>query len=278
VVALMLLPTLNRRVIDHWQRGQRIKELRKQYEVVKAGTFLMGDSTEKYDDWDAKPIPVHAVTLNSFKMSKYEITNQQYCDFLNLDDSAKANADNWLLFAYCRIQPKDDHYVVQSGFENHPVVTVSWYGANAFARWIGGRLPSEAEWEYACRAGTTTPFNTGENLTTDQANYDGNYPYKNYPEGKYLGRTTPVGSYPPNTWGLYDMHGNVWEWCQDNWHDDYEDAPTDGSAWESENSSNRVIRGGSWDSGAQNCRAASRFNYLPGRRGDFIGFRLVFVP
>jgi len=263
VVCLMLWPTFNQRVLEPWQRDRRIQALREQFVRVPAGTFKMGDSSGTYDPWP-EPVPVHTVTLDSFKITRFEITNQQYCDFLNICDSAKAKAGEWLYFTYSKIQPQSGRFVVTKGYEQHPVVMVSWYGATAFARWFGARLPTEAEWEYACRAGTTTPFNTGDNLTTDQANYDGNYPYKNYPKGKYIGNTTAVKSYPPNAWGLYDMHGNVWEWCQDEWHNNYEGAPTDGSAWETGKGSYRVIRGGCWYSYAQHCRSARRGNYPPG--------------
>jgi formylglycine-generating enzyme required for sulfatase activity len=110
------------------------------------------------------------------------------------------------------------------------------------------RLPSEAEWEYACRAGTTTPFHFGETITTDLANYNGNYTYGSGSKGQYRKQTTDVGSFPANAFGLHDMHGNVWEWCQDTWHENYNGAPTDGSAWVDENANqNRMIlRGGSW--------------------------------
>jgi serine/threonine protein kinase len=107
------------------------------------------------------------------------------------------------------------------------------------------RLPSEAEWEYACRAGTTTPFYFGETITTDLVNYNGNSTYASAPKGQYRQQTTPVGSFPPNAFGLYDMHGNVWEWCQDHWHDNYNGAPTDGSAWTDDNDNrSRLLRGG----------------------------------
>jgi sulfatase modifying factor 1 len=144
------------------------------------------------------------------------------------------------------------------------------------------RLPTEAEWEYACRAGTTTPFNTGNNLTTEEANYDGNFPYKEYPKGKYLKVTTAVGSYPPNTWGLYDMHGNVWEWCLDWFDEEYYDKCKEQGIIENpggpETGSDRVLRGGSWSDYAQYCRSAYRSYDFPGVRTSLIGFRLVFVP
>ena len=143
-------------------------------------------------------------------------------------------------------------------------------------------LPTEAQWEYACRAGTTTPFNTGENLTTEQANYNGNYPYRNNPKGKYLEKTTPVGSYPPNAWGLYDMHGNVWEWCMD-WYGEkyYDECKNKGIVKNPvgpETGSSRVLRGGSWYPYGQICRSAARNYNIPDDRNYYFGFRVVFVP
>ena len=135
------------------------------------------------------------------------------------------------------------------------------------------RLPTEAEWEYACRAGTTTPFNTGAQVTTDQANYDGNYPYSGGVKGAYRKETITCKSLPANHWGLYEMHGNVWEWCSD-WFGDYniEDTvdpqgPSNGSA--------RVIRGGSWHGQARHCRSAERGHNSPGHRYQYHGVRLA---
>jgi len=141
-------------------------------------------------------------------------------------------------------------------------------------------LPSEAQWEYACRAGTTTPFYFGDTITTDLANYDGDYTYGSGPKGTYRKKTTEVGSFPPNGFGLYDMHGNVWEWCLDYFHDSYEGAPTDGSAWVTGGDSNlRMLRGGSWDNNPRLCRCAFRVDYGPDYRSDtVVGFRVVSVP
>ncbi|MFN7657571.1 MAG: formylglycine-generating enzyme family protein, partial [Dolichospermum sp.] len=139
-------------------------------------------------------------------------------------------------------------------------------------------LPSEAQWEYACRAGTTTPFHFGETITTDLANYNGKYSYGQGPKGVYREETTAVGSFGvANNFGLYDMHGNVWEWCQDHWHSNYEGAPTDGSAWLSnkEDSNERLLRGGSWLDLPGYCRSAYRLNDLLDDYFNSIGFRVV---
>jgi formylglycine-generating enzyme required for sulfatase activity len=141
-------------------------------------------------------------------------------------------------------------------------------------------LPSEAEWEYACRAGTTTPFYFGETITPELVNYNGNHTYGDGPKGEYREQTTPVGQFPANAFGLYDMHGNVFEWCQDVLHDNYNGAPTDGSAWETGGVSNRrILRGGSWFFYPGWCRSAVRFNFVSvGAVNDSIGFRLVSFP
>jgi formylglycine-generating enzyme required for sulfatase activity len=170
---------------------------------------------------------------------------------------------------------------------------VSWDEAVEFCQRLSKqtgreyRLPSEAEWEYACRARTTTPFHFGETITTDLANYRGtdwDYQGKTYPgnygqgpKGEFRQKTTEVGSFKiANTFGLYDMHGNVWDWCLDHWHESYEGAPTDGSAWTTGgDDSLRVLRGGSWGDIPRNCRSACRDGYARGSQNFYLGFRLV---
>jgi uncharacterized protein (TIGR02996 family) len=160
-----------------------------------------------------------------------------------------------------------------------PVELVSWEDCQAFCEKLaardGGRyrLPTEAEWEYACRAGTTTPFSFGQTISTDQANYDGNRTYGRGRKGVYRQQTTPVGSFPANAWGLSDMHGNVWEWCQD-WFGAYPSGDIK-DPQDSNNSDARVLRGGSWDDDPRYCRAAFRNGAAPGYRGDDLGCRVV---
>ena len=154
-----------------------------------------------------------------------------------------------------------------------PVEEVSWDDAQAFCEQVGLRLPSEAEWEYACRAGTTTPFAFGETITPEQVNYLGNYPYGDAAEGLNREETTDVGSLPANAFGLFEVHGNVWEWCQDASHDSYDGAPPDGSAWEDAGASGRGFRGGSWLDEARLCRSASCDWDGPGERYGHLGFR-----
>ena len=169
--------------------------------------------------------------------------------------------------------------------EDRPVEQVSWNDANKFIEKLNARipglnlsLPSEAQWEYACRAGTTTPFSFGEDITPDQVNYDGNYPYRKGTKGLFRRETVAAGSLPANPWGLYDMHGNVWEWCADAWHGNYEGAPSNGSVWESEDrAARRVLRGGSWDGSAQRVRSAYRSRNVPDDRFNIIGFRCARV-
>jgi formylglycine-generating enzyme required for sulfatase activity/predicted Ser/Thr protein kinase len=236
---------------------------------IPGGTFLMGspDSTSgRYDNRYGNQSPQHRVKLEPFFMGKYAVTQAQW----------KAVA---LLPKVSRDLNPDP-----SGFKgaNRPVENVLWEDAMEFCARLSKktgrdyRLPSEAEWEYACRAGTTTPFHFGETITPDLANYDGNYAYASGPKGKYRQETTNVGSFPPNAFGLYDMHGNVWEWCADFWHDNYAGAPSDGSVWESDGNKNyRLLRGGSWYIDPGYCHAACRARYEPDVWYGLIGFRAV---
>lgn len=219
---------------------------------IPAGTFTLGSPDDETDRGSDET--QHRVSLSAFKMSKYEVTFAQYDAFCNATGRSKPSDEGW-------------------GRGNRPVINVNWEDATAFARWMHCRLPTEAEWEYACRAGSRTPFNTGYNLTTSQANYDGNYPYGDNPKGSYRQKTLPVGSFSSNAWGLYDMHGNVWEWCSD-WYGAYPESSMSNPKGP-ESGLYRVIRGGSWDFYARRCRSAFRFNSYPGDRRNFIGFRLV---
>ena len=139
-------------------------------------------------------------------------------------------------------------------------------------------LPSEAQWEYACRAGTTTPFAFGDSLMPDLANYDGNYTYGSGPKGQYRQQTTEVVTFAANAWGLQDMHGNVWEWCLDPWHYSYRGAPADGSAWTAGGGTTRLLRGGSWLYISWFCRSAYRNFIHPVIRSSNFGFRVCCLP
>jgi len=210
---------------------------------IPAGTFTMGSPIS--EEYRQENEVQHTVSLDAFKMSRHAITFAQYDAYCDEKGLKKPSDNGW-------------------GRGNRPVINVIWHEANAFAEWMGCRLPTEAEWEYACRAGTTTPFNTGYNLTTSQANFCGD----NYRE-----KTMPVGSFAPNAWGLYDMHGNVWECCND-WDADYSASAQTNPKGPS-TGSYRVYRGGSWFSNANRCRSANRDSYTPDTRSYSVGFRLV---
>ena len=219
--------------------------------AIPGGTFQMG--SDESDDEK----PMHTVTVEPFLMGKFPVTQAQYEAIVGTNPAKFKGA-------------------------KRPVERVSWEEAIAFCTQLSQktgktyRLPSEAEWEYACRAGTTTPFSFGETITPDLANYDGNSTYGEGTKGTYREQTTDVGSFSANPFGLFDMHGNVWEWCADHWHKDYKNAPTDGSAWTTNgNSETRVLRGGSWYHNPVNCRAAYRSGSSPGDRNNNVGFRVV---
>ena len=246
---------------------------------VKGGTFVMGSPASEPER--EKNEIQHNVTLSTIYLSEKAITNEQYCRFLNeskisnegIGNVAGHGSQKLIESHKWGVQYVSGTWSPASGKENYPVIYVSWYGAKAFCDWAGGRLPTEAEWEYACRAGTTTPFNTGNNLTTQQANYNGNYPYNNNAKGTYLERTQPVGSYAPNAWGLYDMHGNVYEWCSD-WYGDYSTGAVTNPQGNS-SGPGRVLRGGGWYSRACYCRSADRNLSRPGGCAYSYGFRLA---
>jgi len=235
---------------------------------IPGGSFLMGspESEERrYHEWES---PQHRVTIAPFYMGKYSVTQAQ-----------------WQAVAELRpVKHELDPDPSRFKGANRPVESISWHDAVEFCARLSRetgrhyRLPSEAEWEYACRAGTTTPFHFGETITPDLANYDGDYIYGSGSKGVYRRETIDVGSFPPNAFNLYDMHGNVWEWCADPWHENYEGAPADGSVWESGgNYSPRSIRGGSWGFNPRYCRSANRNWDAPGFRDDSNGLRVVCV-
>jgi len=240
--------------------------------AIPGGMFLMGASKREEGSRDTER-PQHSVTIQSFYMGKYPVTQAQWQAIMGNNPSHFKGA-------------------------NRPVESVSWDDAQEFLKTLNTkcrqplpgrenqdnsqsnrcifRLPSEAEWEYACRAGTTTPFYFGEIINTDQTNYNGNYVYGNDTKGVYRQQTTDVGIFPPNAWGLYDMHGNVWEWCADTWHKNYAYAPSDGSIWGILDDKNeKVLRGGAWNYYPGNLRSAHRIKGYPDFSNVSRGFRVV---
>jgi formylglycine-generating enzyme required for sulfatase activity len=278
------------------QREQRSAEYRREalgngvtldLVLIPGGTFTMGSPAgEEGRDWygdfnDAlKGVnvegPQHQVKIPPFLMGKYPVTQAQWKAVAAMPKSE------------CDLESDPANF---KG-DNRPVEQVSWDDAVEFCQRLSKhtgrkyRLPSEAEWEYACRAGTTTPFHFGSTITTDLANYAGidwenkgktySGSYGQGPKGEYRQKTTDVSCFSANGFGLYDMHGNVWEWCLDHWHNTYDGAPTDGSAWLSSGESKlRLLRGGSWDYAPWHCRSANRNWFARDAQNVSLGFRLV---
>ena len=226
---------------------------------IQPGRFIMG-SPENDPDRDISESPTHLVTIGkAFYMGRFEVTQGQW-NVIRGNQSRSNVGDRF------------------------PADGISWNDATNWCAEMSTRLgvivrlPTEAEWEYACRAGTRTSFAFGSALLPDQANFSSG------DRNTTRGKTTPVGSFKGNAWGLFDMHGNVWEWCRDTLHDDYENAPADGSAWvDPANLYNRVRRGGSWNDPASACRSAVRWGSpgdekQPDMRNDQVGFRVVVEP
>jgi len=225
--------------------------------LIPAGTFMMGSPSDEPGRDSYESNQYQTTISRVFYMQTTEVTQGQW---------KRVMGNNPSRFSDCG--------------DDCPVEQVSWNDAQEFISKLNSmegtdryRLPTEAEWEYAARAGTTTPFNTGTCLTADQANYNGDYPLSGCPKGKYRDRTVRVGSFAPNAWGLYDIHGNVWEWVQD-WKGNYPTGSVTDPAGPSSGSF-RMCRGGSWKQNAWVCRSAFRFYAFPNLRKDNRGFRLV---
>ena len=241
------------------------KDLAIQMILVPGGVFVMGSPGDELER-DEDEGPQHEVKVPSFFMGRYPVTQAQWKSVAGLP------------LVRVELAP-DPSYFKES---DRPVEQISWYEAVEFCDRLSAhtgrpyRLPSEVEWEYACRAGTTTAFYYGETIMPELANYNGEYVYGNGPKGKNRRETTPVGEFPANAYGLQDMHGSVYEWCADHWHKSYEGAPTDGSIWLTDNNSTRrVTRGGSWAGYPGWCRSACRDSGNPVARYDIVGFRVV---
>lgn len=248
---------------------EKLENLDLDLELVElpSGEFWMGSQTTEQGR-EIHEEPQHLVKIEPFYMSRFPITQSQWRVIANLPTINRS------------LNPDPSNI---KG-DNQPVEQVSWYDAVEFCERLAHatkrnyRLPSEAEWEYACRAGTSTPFHFGETITSKLANYDGNYIYNLEAPGEYCQRAVAVDNYKiANAFGLVDMHGNVWEWCYDPWHDNYHGATCDGSVWSEGGSQNRrLLRGGAWYCLPSLCRSAQRHWDEANHGGSGISFRVVF--
>jgi formylglycine-generating enzyme required for sulfatase activity len=243
---------------------------------VPAGELVMG-SPEDEPLRGSDEGPMHRVRLEGFLIGQTPITQAQWRAVARQVPPLGQRWERELAL-------NPSNFTGQADSDQRPVEQVSWHDAMEFCRRLSAlsgdayKLPSEAQWEYACRAGSTTPFAFGETITPELANYRGTSSYANGPKGEYRQQTTPVGMFAANAWGLQDMHGNVWEWCLDHWHDSYEGAPFDGSAWVSGGGQSRLLRGGSWHDLPGGCRSAYRALDRPDYANDDVGFRVVCLP
>jgi formylglycine-generating enzyme required for sulfatase activity len=261
----------------------------------------MGSPAQEPDREDDEG-PLHLVQLEGFFMGQTPITQAQWREVAGWQPR---DGESWGR----ELQLNPSYF--QAGYgenggnarllagelntDQRPVEQVSWEDAIEFCNRLSQRtgrqysLPSEAQWEYACRAGSITPFHFGGTIIPELANFNGDYTYGDGPKGEYRRQTTPVGMFPANAWGLHDMHGNAWEWCLDQWHASYEGAPADGSAWvdadvnntdvkKDDDHADRLLRGGSWDYRPGSCRSAYRYHRRPGYVGNNVGLRVVCLP
>ena len=278
---------------------------------IPPGRFWMGSPAKELDRREDEG-PQHLVQLQGFFMGQTPITQAQWREVASWSEQPGESWGRELdsepsffqLIPHPRAISFGGKFSLLQGeasSDQRPVDNVSWLDASEFCNRLSQRigrhytLPSEAQWEYACRAGSSTPFHFGATITPGLASYDGNHTYANGPKGDVRKQTTPVGMFPANAWGLHDMHGNVWEWCQDHWHGSYEGAPSNGSAWENipernetpikkerngnvSNEEYRLLRGGSWYGDPRICRSAYRDHDQPGLANYGVGFRVVCLP
>ena len=254
--------------------------------LINGGTFTMGSPDSELDRFYIEG-PQHQVTVNSFYMGKYEVTQKEYKEIMDeywnefKGGTLPIESVNWYdAIEYCNRRSQKEGLAPAYTIDKEQIDpnnesqyderkwTITWdRNANGY------RLPTEAEWEYACRAGTTTTFNTGKSITSQQANYNGKLPYYNN-KGTYREKPMPVGSFKPNSWGLYDMHGNVWEWCWDWYGGDYSsEDQVDPVGMVS--GQYKILRGGAWSGGAVEIRSAFRYGDFQYVRYPDIGLRLV---
>jgi formylglycine-generating enzyme required for sulfatase activity len=247
--------------------------------LIPTGRFEMGSSEQEratamksgsQKAWLARETPQHWVGIAyPFALARHPVTVGQWRQFARATGWESMSDTDWSAPGFAQT-------------DEHPVVAVSWNDVQKYLTWLTAktgqlyRLPSEAEWEYACRAGTHTAFSFGDDISTERANYDGNFTYNNGIKGEFRQGTTRVDAFQPNAWGLFDMHGNVWEWTQDVVHENYEGAPGDGSAWEQGGDpARRVLRGGSWLYQPRYLRSALRNGYSAVLANDIVGFRVA---
>lgn len=247
--------------------------------LIPTGRFQMGSHEHErkiamaagaQKKWLERETPQRWVGIDRpFAMGRYPVTVGEWRVFVQATGWEPTGEVNWAAPGF----PQTDA---------HPVVGVTWHDAQNYLAWLSAatgkryRLPTESEWEYACRAGTKTAFSFGDTISPEQANYDGTFTYNGGPRGAYRAGTTPAGMFPANPWGLFDMHGNVWEWVQDVVHENYEGAPLDGSAWETGGDpARRILRGGSWLYNPRYLRSALRNGFSSVLSNDIVGFRVV---
>ncbi len=233
---------------------------------IPTGTFVQGSPVSDPDSLDSER-PQREVTIPAFAMGQTEVTFDQW--------------DACFAAGGCSHNPSD---TLGWGRGSRPVMNVSWEDAQEYVAWLSSetghdyRLPSESEREYATRAGTTSRFNTGNCITTDQANFHGSFPATGCPGGVLRNRTEPVASFESNAFEIYDTHGNIAEWVQDCWNTSYVDAPTDGSAWRTGDCSRAVLRGGLWGADGARARSAARLDEPVTTRNISYGFRVARSP